>query len=527
MRRATQTTQAPKRCAIYTRKSTTAGLEQDFNSLDAQREACEHYIANRAEIGWQLVPQHYDDGGFTGSNLERPAFQRLMEDVDAKKIDIIIVYKVDRLSRSLLNFAQVMHRFDQAGVAFVSVTQNFSTADAMGRLTLNMLMSFAEFEREMIAERTRDKMAAARKKGKWIGGRVPLGYRLVGGKLIIDEDEANLLRELFRVYQEEKSLVATADVLNARGWRTKKCITRTGKHTGGLRWDKGSVHRQLTNPVYIGKVDYKGQIYDGEHEAIIDEKTFASVQQLLKSQAPEGSGDRRCRLDFLLRGLLRCRVCSSAMSPRWSTSRGREYRYYVCTRVASSGRQACSVRSVPAVAIEEFVVKQIRSIAARPEMLARVTEMLLQQRSKRGPALEQELTQLTGEHRRCREEGRRVLQAIGEGNARQSSMAAERLAELDEQAHQLERRLAELRDELAAIERETVSLDEVRRAIALFDPIWDMLFPRERSRVLHLLLESAVYDGIKGELELQFYPLGISRLAAEAAMVGHATAEAA
>ena len=171
---------SPKRCAIYTRKSTTAGLEQEFNSLDAQREACEQYIANRAEIGWKLVPQRYDDGGFTGSNLERPAFQKLMQDVDDRKIDVVVVYKVDRLSRSLLDFAQVMHRFERADVAFVSVTQNFSTADAMGKLTLNMLMSFAEFEREMIAERTRDKMAAARRKGKWVGGLAPLGYRAEG-----------------------------------------------------------------------------------------------------------------------------------------------------------------------------------------------------------------------------------------------------------------------------------------------------------------------------------------------------------
>jgi site-specific DNA recombinase len=215
------------------------------------------------------------------------------------------------------------------------------------------------------------------------------------------------------------------------------------------------------------------------------------------------------------------------MTPRWSTSRGREYRYYVCTRVSSSGRQACSVRSVPADAIEEFVVKQIRAIVERPEMLARVTGILQQQHSQRAPAIEQELAQLTGEHRRCREEGRRVLQAIGEGNTRQSSMVAERLSELDEQAHQLERRMAELRDELAVIENETVSPDEVQRAIALFDPIWDMLFPRERSRVLHLLLESAIYDGSKGELELQFYPLGISRLAAEAALVGQTAKEAA
>ncbi|MCA9559508.1 MAG: recombinase family protein, partial [Myxococcales bacterium] len=186
-----------RRCAIYTRKSTSMGLDQEFNSLDAQRECCEQYIAARSHEGWQLVPEHYDDGGFTGANIDRPAFQHLLADVEAGKLDVVVVYKVDRLSRSLLDFAQVMARFNRADVAFVSVTQNFSTADAMGRLTLNMLMSFSEFEREMIAERTRDKIAAARRRGKWTGGPVPLGYDVVDKKLVVNDLEAVVVRELF------------------------------------------------------------------------------------------------------------------------------------------------------------------------------------------------------------------------------------------------------------------------------------------------------------------------------------------
>jgi site-specific DNA recombinase len=508
---------APKRCAIYTRKSTSQGLEREFNSLDAQREACEQYVASR---GWLALPQRYDDGGFTGANLERPGFQQLLQDIDAGKIDLVVVYKVDRLSRSLLDFAQVMHRFDQAGVAFVSVTQNFSTADAMGRLTLNMLMSFAEFEREMIAERTRDKMAAARKKGKWIGGRVPLGYRIEGGKLVIEEEEAAQVREIFRVYEEERSLVATADVLNDRGWRTKLCITKTGKSFGGLAWDKSSVHRQLTNVIYVGKVDFQGETYTGEHEAIIDETTFARVQKLLARQGPEGPATRRRRHDFLLGGLLRCRVCGSAMTPSWSTKAGREYRYYVCTKVDRIGRKACPVRSVPAGTTEEFVVKHIRAIATAPALLTRVVAALEQQGTERVPALEAEQQRLEREHRQCREEARGVMAALGGDSARQNGLAAERLAELDQRVSQLERRLAEIQDELARIARSTVSHAQVQRAMELFDPIWDVLLDRERYRIMHLLLERIVYDGEKGEIELQFHALGITRLANEAAMVG-------
>ena len=206
-----------RRAAIYTRKSTAAGLEQDFNSLDAQREACEQYIRSRERDCWHLLPNAYEDGGFTGANINRPGFQRLLTDIEAGKIDVVVVYKVDRLSRSLLDFAQVMERFNRAGAAFVSVTQNFSTADAMGRLTLNMLMSFAEFEREMIAERTRDKIAASRRKGKWTGGSVPLGYQVLDKKLVVDEMEAVVVREVFDIYLEHGSALEVARILNERG----------------------------------------------------------------------------------------------------------------------------------------------------------------------------------------------------------------------------------------------------------------------------------------------------------------------
>jgi DNA invertase Pin-like site-specific DNA recombinase len=256
-----------KRCAIYTRKSTTNGLEQEFNSLDAQREACEAYARSQ---GWSMVDAHYDDGGFTGANVERPAFQRLLADVDAKRVDVVVVYKVDRLSRSLLDFAKVMDRFNAAGVAFVSVTQNFSTADAMGRLTLNMLMSFAEFEREMISERTRDKMRAARRKGKWTGGTVPFGYDLAEGKLRVNDLESVIVREIFASYVKHRSIVRLLEELGERGRTTKRsgsCLAKA--------WTKDAVLRILRNPLYVGRTLVGGETFDAEHEPIVDGETFA------------------------------------------------------------------------------------------------------------------------------------------------------------------------------------------------------------------------------------------------------------
>ena len=226
-----------RRCAIYTRKSTSVGLEQDFNSLDAQREACAAYI--QKQPGWTVVDERYDDGGFTGANIERPAFQRLLTDIDAAKIDVVVVYKVDRLSRSLLDFAKLMERFGRAGASFVSVTQNFSTADAMGRLTLNMLMSFAEFEREMIGERTRDKIAAARRKGKWTGGPVPLGYTVKEKRLVVNEAEAVLVREVFALYLEQRSTLAVARLLNEANRSTKRRVAMNGRISGGPPLDEG------------------------------------------------------------------------------------------------------------------------------------------------------------------------------------------------------------------------------------------------------------------------------------------------
>lgn len=513
---AAQTQVDRRRCAIYTRKSTDEGLDQDFNTLDAQREAGEAYIASQRHQGWESLLDRYDDGGFTGANVERPALQRLMADIEEGKIDAVVVYKVDRLSRSLLDFARLVEVFDRHGVAFVSVTQQFDTASSMGRLILNVLLSFAQFEREMIAERTRDKMAAARKKGKWLGGTPPLGYDVTNGRLVINEEETQQVRELFRTYLAERSLIATADILNARGWRTKSWTTKKGRVREGRKWDKGSVHRVLTNVTYIGKVSHKGDIYEGEQDAVIDAEIFARVRELLDDNAADRGASTRNRQGFLLRSLLRCAACGSAMTTSFSKGRSSQYRYYVCTKVNRSGRKACTVKSIPADAVEDYVIKQLRQIAGEPEVIGRITEQLTREHAEKLPALEKERERLRDEHRRRREEAAGAIRALaGEGET--SRLAAEHLAELDQRAVEIERRLTTIREEMVAISRQRVDVTDVRRVLSLFDQMWDLLGIMEQARILRLLLERVDYDGVKGEMALSFFDVGVARLAREIA----------
>src|ERR1700683_907986 len=250
------------RCAVYTRKSTEEGLDQEFNSLQAQREAAEAYIKSQRQLGWTVLPQPYDDGGFTGGNIERPAVSRLLEEIDAHRVDCVMVYKVDRLSRSLLDFARLMDLFDQRSVSFVSVTQQFNTTTSLGRLTLNILLSFAQFEREIIGERTRDKMSAARRKGKWVGGTPMLGYGIhpAGGRLVVNEKEARRVREIFSLYQVHRSLTEVVGELDRRGWKTKSWKLKVAIRHAGRRFTKNSLRRLLMNVIYAGKVKHRGTI---------------------------------------------------------------------------------------------------------------------------------------------------------------------------------------------------------------------------------------------------------------------------
>ena len=277
----------PTRCAIYTRKSTEEGLSQEFNSLDAQREAGEAYILSQRELGWTALPDRYDDGGFTGGNLDRPALQRLLADIEARRIDCVVVYKVDRLSRSLLDFARIMAQFEARAVSFVSVTQQFNTTASLGRLTLNILLSFAQFEREIIAERTRDKVSAARRKGRWSGGIPVLGYDIdaSGGRLLTNAQEACRVRGIFQLFAATGDLSATVMELNARNWTTKQWITGDGKLHRGQPFTVRSLLRLLGNVLYTGTVQHKGRTYSGQHEAIIEPGLWQEVNRRLPVKA--------------------------------------------------------------------------------------------------------------------------------------------------------------------------------------------------------------------------------------------------
>jgi site-specific DNA recombinase len=346
------------RCAIYTRKSTEHGLELEFNSLHAQREACEAYIKSQIHEGWTALSKHYDDPAYSGGNLERPAVQRLLRDIEAGLIDVVVVYKIDRLTRSLSDFAKLVELFDKKAISFVAVTQQFNTTTSMGRLTLNVLLSFAQFERELSSERVRDKVAASRKKGKWTGGSVPLGYDSKNKKLIVNHDEANTVRMIFARYLALKSFQRLIGELNAKGIVTKKRVI-ADKIAGGIPFSYGPLSYLLKNRTYLGETGHKNRWYPGEHEAIIDPRLFNLVQDLLKTNAITRH-QHRSDNQSLLRGLL-FDDRGNSMRPSFSTKRGVRYHFYVSSAVLTGRRDdAGSVTRVSAPDLEKSIISAVR-----------------------------------------------------------------------------------------------------------------------------------------------------------------------
>jgi site-specific DNA recombinase len=349
----------PVRCAIYTRKSTEHGLELEFNSLDAQRDACEAYIKSQASQGWKALPQHYDDPAYSGGNLDRPALQQLLKDIDAGRIDVIVVYKIDRLTRSLADFAKLVEAFDAKSISFVAVTQQFNTTTSMGRLTLNVLLSFAQFERELSSERVRDKVAASRRKGKWTGGTVPLGYDAKDKKLVINKAEAETVRYIFKRYLELQSFGKLVEDLNAKGIVTKCRDTKVKKFNGGIPFTYGPLAYFLKNRIYVGETGHKEEWFPGEHAAIVDRKIFDQIQQLFASN-PAGRKARCTASGALLMGKL-YDDRGNRMSPSFSNKNGVRYRFYVSSALLR-GRKANvgSVGRVPAAEIENAVLAALK-----------------------------------------------------------------------------------------------------------------------------------------------------------------------
>ncbi|MEM9419888.1 MAG: recombinase family protein [Planctomycetota bacterium] len=441
-------------CAIYTRKSTEEGLEQDFNSLDAQREACEAYVLSQKNEGWFALPTRYDDGGYSGGNVERPAFRRLMEHIESGLVQVLVIYKIDRLTRSLGDFARVMEALEKHRVTLVSVTQNFNTTTSMGRLTLNMLLSFAQFEREMTAERTRDKIGAMRCKGKHFGGHQVLGYNVVrepsGAKLMVNETEAQRVLEIFKLYLQYRAMVPVVKELDRRGWRNKAWATKAGKPRGGGPIDKSILWRILTNPIYLGKVKYRERLYEGEHEAIVPQELWAEVQAMLaRNHRGGGNSGRSSKGDSaLLRGLLICEACGAGMIPTYTSKRlaggaVRRYRYYVCGRAAKRGRQTCSCPSLAASEIESFVAQEVAVIGSDGKLRQRV--------------------------------------------------------------------VAKARDQLAEAGR-WLDEESANQALIDFEPIWKTLPPGERQQLIHLLVSRVAYDHQNERIAITFHPSGLASL---------------
>jgi site-specific DNA recombinase len=429
------------------------------------------------------------------------------------------VYKVDRLSRSLLDFAQMMQRFEKHGVSFVSVTQQFNTATSMGRLVLNVLLSFAQFEREIISERTRDKIAATRRKGKWAGGWPILGYDVDPDrfKLNVNAAEAERVRAIFNLYLEYESLLPVVEELARRGWVNKRWQTRKAGERGGKAFTRTSLHKLLTNVAYVGKVRYKDEVHDGEHAAVVDPVVWQRVQALLERNGRTGGAPVRNKFGALLKGIIRCVPCACAMTPTHSTRDGgnKRYRYYVCSSAQKLGWHTCQSKAIPAAQIEELVVKQIKTIGQDPLVLREVLAEARHQDDARAAELETEQHGLEKDLRTWHGELRSLSGQLKPGDDNSSLIA--RLADLQERIATVEGRIRKIRDQVHAVHNQLLEEDEATLAMSVFDPVWGSLTPHEQARVVHLLVEQVDYDGSKGKVAIAFRPAGIKTLARELA----------
>jgi DNA invertase Pin-like site-specific DNA recombinase len=371
----TLTAKSRIRCAIYTRKSSEEGLEQSFNSLQAQREACEAYIASQRHEGWHVLGAQYDDGGFSGGSMERPALQRLLEDIAAGKIDTVVVYKVDRLTRSLTDFAKIIEIFDASHVSFVSVTQQFNTTTSMGRLTLNVLLSFAQFEREVTGERIRDKIAASKRKGMWMGGNVPLGYDLKERKLIINEEEAKVVCEIYRQYLRLGYVSRLKEYLDRSPIRSKVRLNGSGIKTGGQKYSRGALYQLLKNHLYVGEIAHHGQVYPGEHEPIVERDLWQKVQQNLADNRQGERRRTRTTKDSLLTGLIFDEQ-GNRYTPTHAVKDGKRYRYYTSQAVIRKKKEGVTLARIPAHELERAVAARVLTMLSAPHELISATQEL-------------------------------------------------------------------------------------------------------------------------------------------------------
>jgi len=502
------------RCAIYTRKSTDENLDNGFSSLDAQREAGENYIRSQQQEGWVASPDRYDDGAYSGATLERPALQRLLADVRAGKVDTIVVYKIDRLSRSLMDFARLVGELEECEVSLVSVTQQFNTTTSMGRLTMNILLSFAQFEREVITERIRDKIAAEKRRGRWVGGVPPLGYDVdrEHRRLVVNADEAAIVRYIFRRFLQLPSVVALVRELEAKGYKTKSWTTQKGKVKDGRPWNKGNIYRLLNNPAYVGLIRHKDKTYPGAHEAIIDKALWDEVQEVLAQNSTARANTTRAKTPSMLRGLIRCGHCGTAMGVTYSTKDKKRYRYYLCVRASKSGYEVCSVRNVPAGDVEAAVLTQLRRVFQAPEVLTEAFRVIQRREEQDRERLSVERGTMEKEIAEIKANASRLIHS-NLGQLDQSAFVAEELGRMERQVEGLSRRLHLVTTELVLLEHSPTTEAGLLAEIEVLDRIWNELFPAEQERLLHLVVDKITVnpDGLVLVLKAD----GISSVIAE------------
>ena len=489
-------------CAIYTRKSHEEGLEQEFNSLDAQRESAEAYIESQRLQGWRALPDRYDDGGFSGGTMERPGLQRLLADVNSGKVDVIVVYKIDRLSRSLLDFMKMIERFNEKGVSFVSVTQHFNTTDPTGRMFLGILITFAQYEREVIAERIRDKVTAAKRRGKYCGGPAILGYDVdrEQKKLIANPDEAPLVQHIFRRFTQLSSAKELAAELNEQGYRTKSWTTKKGKHRPGNTWNTGHIYRLLGNRIYMGEVVHKGKSYPGEHEGIVPKGQWEKVQALLSENTRAKQTKAKTKIISPLQGVVRCGHCDGTMGLTYTQKGPRRYTYYHCAKDAKRAVSRCPLKRVPAGDIEKVVLEQLSAVFRTPTLVSRTYFAARDMEDAEQERLLAQKHKLEDDLRRVQERALAVVSP--NGNDAEPGAA---LADLNQEAVTLSRQLTDVSVRARAFETDPVEEQDVAEAFQSVETFWEDLFPLERNRLIRLLVEQVELreSGIDLELKTQ------------------------
>jgi len=482
------------RCAIYTRKSTNENLDSDFNSLDAQRESCEHFIQSHVNENWITLPDRYDDGAYSGATMERPALKRLITDMEADRVDCVVVYKIDRLSRSLGDFTRMMEFFKEHNVTMVSVTQAFNTNTSSGTLMINLLMTFASYEREVIAERIRDKVAASKRRGKYMGGVPPLGYDVDRKmkKLIVNTEEAALVRFIFRQYLQLRSAMALIKELNGKGLTTKSWTTKKGIKRKGRAWNNSHIYRMLNNPLYIGKVKHKDKLYPGEHEAIIEKSLWDEVKNAIGSEGQ--SGTSHSKTPALLKGILTCGHCGTRMGITYTKKKSKRYRYYLCQTAKKKGYAECPIRSVPAGDIENLVLMQIRRMLKTPEMVAQTFRQVVRREAATREKLETKATELNIEIATLKSAAERLRDA-GNGS---SELMADELYGIEAKIENLASQLASIETEQNFYDDHPLSEHDLSDELGKLDGLWDELFPGEKKRIIRLLVDEVVVtdDGI-------------------------------